>query len=52
MVRIGAPLIMRTDPELVLYGRFVVSKRLQEEGFEFEYPQLDAAIRNLYARGI
>jgi hypothetical protein len=27
MVRIGAPLFMRTDPELALYGRYVVSKR-------------------------
>jgi uncharacterized protein len=28
MVRIGAPLILRTDPELALYGRYVVSKDL------------------------
>lgn len=38
MVRIGAPLLMRTDPELALYGRYVVSKRLQEERFEFRSP--------------
>jgi uncharacterized protein (TIGR01777 family) len=50
MVRIGAPLFLRTDPELALYGRFVVSKRLEEERFEFEYPQLETALRNLYAR--
>ena len=28
-----AELISRTDPELALYGRYVVSRRLREEGF-------------------
>ena len=47
MVRIGAPLLMRTDPELALYGRYVISKRLREEGFEFEFPDLENALRDL-----
>lgn len=47
MVRIGAPLLMRTDPELALYGRYVVSKRLKQEGFEFQFPQLVDAIADL-----
>ena len=47
IVRIGAPLIMRTDPELALYGRFVVSRRLREEGFEFRFPRLDDALADL-----
>jgi uncharacterized protein (TIGR01777 family) len=47
MVRIGAPLVMRTDPDLALYGRYVVSKRLQSEGFEFQFPHLEKALRNL-----
>jgi uncharacterized protein (TIGR01777 family) len=47
MVRLGAPLVMRTDPELALYGRYVVSKRLQEEGFEFKYPHLRDALVDL-----
>jgi NAD dependent epimerase/dehydratase family enzyme len=50
MVRIGAPLILRTDPELVLYGRYVVSKRLEEEGFDFEFPRLREALRDLFDR--
>lgn len=50
MVRIGAPLVFRTDPELGLYGRYVVSKRLQEDGFDFQFPQLEAALRDLYRR--
>jgi NAD dependent epimerase/dehydratase family enzyme len=47
MVRIGAPLFMRTDPELALYGRYVVSKRLPSEGFEFRFPHLENALRDL-----
>jgi hypothetical protein len=34
MVRLGAPLIFRTDPELALYGRYVMPERLLKEGFE------------------
>ena len=51
MVRIAAPLLLRTDPELVLYGRYVISKRLEEEGFEFQLPQLREALRDLLGRG-
>jgi len=47
MVRLGAHYILRTDPELALYGRYVVSKRLSEEGFEFEWPHLNDALRDL-----
>jgi uncharacterized protein len=47
MVRLGAHYFLRTDPELALYGRYVVSKRLSDEGFEFEWPLLDSALRNL-----
>ncbi len=50
MVRIGAPLFLKTDPELALYGRYVVSKRLAEEGFEFQYPTLDSALSELYSK--
>ncbi len=48
MVRIGAPLLMRTDPELALYGRYVIPERLMDEGFGFTYPELEPALRNLY----
>lgn len=47
MVRIGAPLLMRTDPRLALYGRYVVSERLREEGFEFRFPELRDALADL-----
>lgn len=48
MVRIGAPLIMRTDPELALYGRYCVSRRLPEEGFAFAFQDVGSALRDLY----
>jgi uncharacterized protein (TIGR01777 family) len=50
MVRIGAPLLMRTDPELALYGRYVVSKRLQAEQFEFQFPHLPVALNDILKR--
>ena len=51
MVRLGAPLFLRTDPELALYGRYVVSRRLEEAGFEFQFPRLKGALDNLLKRG-
>jgi uncharacterized protein len=50
MVRIGAPWLMRTDPELALYGRYVISERLQEEQFEFLFPRLKDALDDLMRR--
>jgi hypothetical protein len=41
---------MRTDPELALYGRYVVSKRLNDEGFEFQFPKLEEALGDLLGR--
>ncbi len=50
MVRIGAPLFLRTDPELVLYGRYVIPKRLMDEGLEFQFPELEPALRDLHGK--
>jgi uncharacterized protein (TIGR01777 family) len=50
LVRLGAPLVMRTDPELALYGRFVLPKRLLNAGFRFDFPELGAALRDLIGR--
>ena len=50
MVRLGAPLVMRTDPELALYGRYCVSKRLRDEGFAFTFPEVTEALSDLYRR--
>lgn len=52
MVRFGARHLLRTDPELALYGRFVHPARLLAEGFEFAFPTLDAALTDLYAPSV
>ena len=46
MVRIAAPL-MRTDPELAVCGRYLVSRRLRDMQFEFQFPELPAALADL-----
>jgi NAD dependent epimerase/dehydratase family enzyme len=47
MIRIGAKMIFNTDPELVLYGRYVKSERLKKEGFTFKFPDLEEALDDL-----
>jgi hypothetical protein len=49
MVRLAAP-VLRTDPELALYGRYCTSRRLREEGFEFVFGDVGSALRDLFAR--
>ncbi|MFI4896710.1 MAG: DUF1731 domain-containing protein, partial [Phycisphaerales bacterium JB059] len=43
----GAATVLKTDPELVLFGRRLVSKRLRELGHAFAFPTLEAAIGDL-----
>ena len=50
MVRIGAALFLKTDPELALFGRYCVPRRLEEEGFEFSYPDLGPALKSVYSK--
>lgn len=47
MIQLGAKIFFRTDPDLLLYGRYLKSERLEKEGFTFTYPTLDLAIENL-----
>lgn len=49
MVRLVAP-VLRTDPELALFGRYCTSRRLREEGFEFAFPHVRDALRDLYGK--
>lgn len=46
MLKIGAK-IVQTEPELVLKSRNVIPKRLTENGFTFEYHNLEKAFKNL-----
>ena len=48
LVRVGA-WMMRSDPALALTGRRCVPARLLENGFEFELPDLRAALDDLFA---
>ena len=49
LVRWGALLVLRTDPELALYGRYCVSRRLAEAGFSFAFPEVGPALTNLFS---
>lgn len=46
-IRFGSKYLFRTDPELVLYGRYVKPARLEERGFNFKYPELEGALKDL-----
>lgn len=47
ITRLAATLLFRTDPELVIYGRYVKSERLETEGFVFAFPKLSGALKDL-----
>ena len=47
LIRLGAKLILRTDPELILLGRYCKSTRLEEEGFRFKFPDINEALEDL-----
>lgn len=47
MLRFGARWILRTDPDLALYGRYVIPRRLEKEGFQFRFPVLVSALDDL-----
>ncbi len=50
MIRLGAKWVLRTDPELALYGRYILPARLLAEGFAFEFSELAPALADLLAR--
>ncbi len=39
--------LMDTDPDLILYGRYCVPKRLLDDGFEFKFPDIASAMADL-----
>jgi uncharacterized protein len=46
MLELGA-LALRTETELILKSRRVVPRRLQEDGFSFEFPSWEGACADL-----
>jgi NAD dependent epimerase/dehydratase family enzyme len=46
LLKMGAVLI-KTETELILKSRWVIPARLLEAGFQFKYPNLDAALKNI-----
>lgn len=46
ILELGARVI-KTETELILKSRFVIPKRLLDEGFLFKYPRIDAAINEI-----
>lgn len=46
MVKMGA-FFMGTEPDLVLFGRRVVSKILQEKSFQFQFPEINSAMKDI-----
>ena len=45
-IHIGS-FFLRTEPELILKGRYAVPRRLEEEGFHFNFPELDTALSDV-----
>jgi uncharacterized protein len=50
MVRLGAGLLLRTDPDLALHGRYCVSRRLEAENFPFAFPEIGPALRDVFRK--
>jgi NAD dependent epimerase/dehydratase family enzyme len=48
-LEVGARVI-RTETELILKSRWVLPKRLLDAGFEFRYPDLEGALRDILNR--
>jgi uncharacterized protein len=46
MLKIGAVLI-GTETELILKSRWVIPDRLQKAGYQFKYPDIDSALKDI-----
>lgn len=51
LLKFGA-IFIRTQAELVLKSRNVIPKRLQENGFEFEFDTLEKSLKDLTKKEI
>ena len=46
LLKMGA-VIIKTETELILKSRWVIPERLSEAGFQFQYPYMDEALKNI-----
>ena len=46
LLKMGA-VIIQTETELILKSRWVIPERLSEAGFQFQYPYMDKALKNI-----
>lgn len=49
LLKFGA-MIIGTETELILKSRYVISKRLKEEGFEFRFPTIDVCLKDVFSK--
>jgi uncharacterized protein len=49
-LRIMCATLIDTDPDLILYGVYCQPKKLIDEGFEFKFPDLESAVRDLSSK--
>ncbi len=49
LLEIGARII-KTETELILKSRYVISKRLKDEGFEFQFPTIEACLKDIFGK--
>lgn len=47
LLRVAAPLVMHTDPGIVLQGQYAIPARLEAEGFRFSARRIGPALRAL-----
>jgi len=46
LLKMGA-VIIKTETELILKSRWVLPQRLLAAGFQFQYPQIDIALKQI-----
>jgi uncharacterized protein len=49
MLELGAVMI-KTETELILKSRWVIPERLEREGFQFKYREIDEALRQIVTK--
>lgn len=48
-VRLGARFVLQTEASLALDSVHCVPRRLQDEGFEFDFPEIDTALTDVFS---